>query len=185
VIVDFPESFAELQSELVDTGEYRPGTTWGADGLALELPGAIAPQAIDGLRGVVPGTPDADRTTHAFHRRYRAAKPKDVTEQPYDARNFDAVVLCYLAAVAAGSSDGERIANRLRAVSAPPGDPYTWEQLDEAIQALERGEEIDYQGASGGIDLNSDGDATAGVYYVYEYRVRELRVVDEVSVTPP
>lgn len=185
VILDFPESFRELAGELVETGEYRPGATWAGDGLALGLPEAIDPGAVDGLRGVVPGVPDADRPTQAFHRRYRATEPRDVIEQPYDARNFDAVVLCYLAAVAAGSSDGDRIANRLRAVSAPPGDPYTWEELPEAVEALERGEQIDYQGASGGIDLDDAGDATAGAYYVYEYRDRELRIVDEVSVTAP
>lgn len=185
VILDFPESFAELVDELIGTGQHRPGATWSGDGLALALPQAIDPDAVDGLRGVVPGTPDADRPTQAFHRRYRAAKPNDVVEQPYDARNFDAVILCYLAAVAVGSTEGERIAKQVRSVSAPPGDPYTWEQLPDAIEALERGEEIDYQGASGGIDLDRDGDATAGAYYMYEYCDGAVRIIDEISITPP
>ena len=38
-------------------------------------------------------------------------------------------------------------------MSSPPGAKYGWQQLPEAIKALEAGEEIDYQGASGAIDI--------------------------------
>ena len=99
-----------------------------------------------------------------------AADPKDVDRQTFDAQNFDAVVLCYLAAVAAGSTDGTDMAATVRDISAPPGDPFTWEELPDAIKALQNGDDIDYQGASGAIDMDENGDATAGVYDIYEYK---------------
>ena len=43
----------------------------------------------------------------------------------FDAQNFDAVILCYLAAVAAGSTEGADMAEIVQSVSAPGGDPYT------------------------------------------------------------
>ena len=44
------------------------------------------------------------------------------------------------------------------------------EQLSDAIDALENGDDIDYQGASGPIDMDENGDATAGVYDIYEFK---------------
>ena len=55
-------------------------------------------------------------------------------------------------------------------MSAPPGRKFTWLQLDQAIKALEAGQDIDYEGASGPINMNDDGDPTAGVYDVYEFK---------------
>ena len=50
------------------------------------------------------------------------------------------------------------MAKELADLSAPGGDKYTWEQLPDAITALEDGNDIDYEGASGPINLNEDGD---------------------------
>ena len=51
---------------------------------------------------------------------------------------------------------------------APGGDEYSWEELPDAIEALQDGDDIDYTGASGPIDMNIDGDATAGVFDLEE-----------------
>lgn len=183
VIIDFPETFAKVGPALVRTGNYDPSTTWGTDGLASSsLPKDVGTDATEGFRGTAPGTPDKDETTQAFDEAYVAAEPKDVDRQTFDAQNFDAVMLCYLAAVAAGSTDGEDMAGFVQDISAPPGDPYTWEELPEAIEALQNGDDIDYQGASGAIDMDENGDATAGVYDIYEYKGDALDIVDEVPV---
>src|SRR5581483_2443846 len=81
-----------------------------------------------------------------------------------------AVILCYLTAVAAGSTDGKAMADQIQAVSGPPGTKYTWEQLPQAVKALENGDDIDYEGASGPININDAGDATAGVYDLYQFK---------------
>lgn len=183
VIIDFPETFAKVGPALVRTGDYDPAITWGTDGLASSsLPKDVGEDATEGMRGTAPGTPDEDASTVAFDELYTSSEPKDVERQTFDAQNFDAVILCYLAAVAAGSTNGEAMAPEVTAVSAPPGDAYTWEQLPDAIEALQNGDDIDYQGASGALDLDEAGDATAGVYDVYEYKNGALEIVDEVPV---
>ena len=96
------------------------------------------------------------------------------------------MVLCYLAAVAAGVDGGcGHGGERSRTISAPPGKAYTWEQLPDAIEALQNGDDIDYQGASGPIDMDENGDATAGVYDIYEFKNGAPETVDEIEVTPP
>lgn len=179
LIVDFPESFSLLAEHLEATDAYDPAITWSTDGLAVgDLPAA----AIDGLRGTVPGTPDADESTEAFFELYEEAAPADVESQTFDAHVFDAVVLCFLAAYAAGDDEGQGVAEQLERVSAPPGEPFTWRELPEAMRALAAGQQIDYQGASGGIDLDSNGDPTAGTYDIYRYEGEELKIVDEVPL---
>jgi len=100
----------------------------------------------------------------AFDAAFGKATKGKVDRQSFDAQAFDAYILCYLGAVAAGSSNGGKIADRLREVSGPPGEKFTWMQLPEAVKALERGRDIDYEGASGPIDLNAQGDPTSGTY---------------------
>ena len=97
----------------------------------------------------------------AFDELFADSDPKHVGRGPYDAQNFDAVILCYLAAVAAGSTDGAEMSETLGDVSSPPGDDFTWEQLPDAVGKLEDGDDIDYVGASGAIDLDKAGDPTA------------------------
>ena len=78
-------------------------------------------------------------------------------------------MLCVLAAVAAGSSDSTAIQEQVQAVSGPPGDQYDYTQLADAIEALQAGDDIDYQGVSGPGDLDDNGDPTLGFYETYEY----------------
>ncbi len=75
------------------------------------------------------------------------------------------------------------MAEQLSAVSSPPGDEYSWEQLPDAIKALQNGDDIDYVGASGGVDINDAGDATAGVYDVYEFKGGDIAITGEVPIS--
>ena len=72
-----------------------------------------------------------------------------------------------------------------RTISGPGGTEYTWEELPEAIEALQNGEDIDYTGASGAIDMDEAGDATAGVYDIYEFTDGAPEPIDEVEVATP
>jgi ABC-type branched-subunit amino acid transport system substrate-binding protein len=184
VIVDFPETYQKVGPALVRAGGWDPTKTFITDGLASSgLPKAAGREATEGMRGTAPGSPDAGAASEAFDKLYTGAPgPK---RQTFDAQNFDAVVLCYLSAVAAGSTDGKDMAAELQDVSGPGGKKYTFEQLPDAIKALQNGDDINYEGASGPIDLNEDGDPTAGVYDVYRYKDGKIDVYDELPVEPP
>ena len=59
---------------------------------------------------------------------------------------------------------------QLQDVTGPPGTSTRWEQLPDAIKALQNGDDIDYVGASGDINLDDNGDPTVGVYDVFEFK---------------
>lgn len=186
VIIDFPETFVKVAPALQRTGNWDPTKGWFTDGLASSsLTEDISPEIVSGMRGTAPGAPDKGEASTAFDQLYTSTDPKDVDRQTFDAQQFDATILCYLAAVAAGSTDGKDMADHLTDVSAPPGVPYTWEQLPEAIKALQDGQDIDYQGASGAIDMDDAGDATAGVYDIYTFKGADLEVIGEQPVVNP
>jgi ABC-type branched-subunit amino acid transport system substrate-binding protein len=185
LLIDDLEGFSGLAPALAATDSWNPGTAWGSDQLVSPaLPDLLGPGSIDGMRVVAPGAPSGEEASAAFARDFKAAGDR-VKQAPFAAQEFDATVLCYLAAVAAGSTDGQRMADHLIDITAPGGDEFSWQQLPAAIKALEDGKDIDYTGASGPIDMDVHGDPTAGVFDVYRYGSAGLKVIGEVSAAKP
>ncbi|HEY5977168.1 MAG TPA: ABC transporter substrate-binding protein [Solirubrobacterales bacterium] len=181
VIIDFPETFAKLGPALVRTGKWKAEDTFITDGLnSTELVEEIGGEATEGMLGTAPGT-FSGNAPKAFDTLYEGAPgPK---RNLFDSTSFDDVILCYLAAVAAGSTDGTEMAEAVVDVTGPPGKKVTFEQLPEAIDALENGEDIDYEGASGPVDWDENGDLSRYIYDVSEFKGGKLVKVDTVEVS--
>lgn len=183
VIIDFPETYSKVGPALVRTGKFDPKKAFTTDGLySLSLGEDAGAAAVDGLRGTTPGAPEDSRAATGFGELFRASSPTNVPLEAFSAQVFDNVVLCYLAAVAAGSNDGTAMGAKVRDVSAAPGEKFSWQQLPEAIRALEAGRDIDYEGASGEIEMNDAGDATAGVYDVFQFEGGAPKSISQVPV---
>jgi ABC-type branched-subunit amino acid transport system substrate-binding protein len=168
VIIDFPDTYARMGAALARTGEFDASGLFTADGLAAdEIPEGVPEKAIVGAKGTRPGTPETGEVVERFDQLFEeAGGPARGT---FDAQNFDAVMLCFLAATAAGSSDGPDIQAALGDVSAPPGDKYTYLELADAIRALQDGQDIDFDGVTGPIDFDENGDPTTATYEVWTY----------------
>jgi ABC-type branched-subunit amino acid transport system substrate-binding protein len=168
VIIDFPDTYARMGAALVRTNRFDAGTLFTADGLAAdEVPEGVPDDAIVGAKGTRPGTPEEGEVVEQFDRLFeQAGGPARGT---FDAQNFDAAMLCFLAATAAGSSDGRDIQGALQDVSGPPGDKFTYLQLADAIRALQQGQDIDFEGVTGPIDFDENGDPTTATYEVWTY----------------
>jgi ABC-type branched-subunit amino acid transport system substrate-binding protein len=179
VVIDFPETFAKVGPALVRTGRWDPGKTFATDGLRdSSLPQDVGRQATAGMRGTAPVPPEGAQAAQAFGTIFDQRAKAGVERQTFDAHAFDAVILAFLAAAAANSSDPADMLEEMQAVSGPPGDPYTFEQLGTALTALANGEEIDYQGASGPIDWDANGDPTAATYELWRFesgKIESLR----------
>ncbi len=180
VIIDFPETFAKLGPALVRTGNWEADKTFITDGLSsTELVEEVGGEATEGMLGTAPGTFSGD-APKAFDALYK--KAPGPARNLFDATTFDDVILCYLAAVAAGSSDGEAIAESIVDVTGPGGTKVTFEQLPEAVEALENGEDIDYEGASGPVDWDENGDLSRYIYDISEFKGGKLVKLDTVEV---
>jgi ABC-type branched-subunit amino acid transport system substrate-binding protein len=181
LIIDFPETWGKMGPALVRAGGWDPARTFTADGLRdSSLPGDVGAQATEEMRGTAPtseGAPAGD----AFDRVFKERAKQGVNRQTFDAQAFDAVILTFLAALRAGSAEPEAIRDNLQAVSGPEGTKVTFEQLDEAIRAILDGDEIDYEGASGPIDFDENGDPGAALYEVWQFADGKIETADTIS----
>ena len=89
--------------------------------------------------------------------------PKKLTDYTYGAQSYDAVMLIALAAEAAGDDDGLALSKEIINVSREGTVCTTYA---ECLALVQDGEDIDYDGISGPVDLNdtgSVGKATIGI----------------------
>jgi neutral amino acid transport system substrate-binding protein len=82
----------------------------------------------------------------------------------YAAHSWDATALLVLAAQAAKSNTGEGIKSKILEVANAPGEEVS--DVCKALELLKEGKDINYQGASGNVDLDANGDIQ-GVYDVW------------------
>jgi neutral amino acid transport system substrate-binding protein len=86
-----------------------------------------------------------------------------------------------LAAELADENTGTAIKDNLRAVANSPGTEVS--DPCEAMELIRNGEEINYQGASGDIQFDENGD-TVGSYDVWTVQEEgTLEVIDQVTPT--
>lgn len=182
VIIDFEDPYGKVGAALVRTGDFDATKMFTADGLAFDkIPNTIPGDALDGASGTRPATPEGTDTAQAFEQLYADSNLKPKARNTFDAQNFDAVSLCVLAAVAAGSTDGADIQAQVQDVASAPGDQYDYTQMSDAITALQNGDDIDFQGVSGSLDLDDNGDPTVATYEVWKYDNGSLAVEQQVE----
>lgn len=135
---------------------------YGADGLrSNELAGLVDPTepgVLEGLQGTAPGGDVSDQ----FIGRFREASGLEDTT--YAAHAYDCTILLALAAVAAGSDAGTDVAAHMVAVSRGGTKCLSFR---ECKGLLEGGGDIDYDGASGSVDLTDAGEPELGIYEVW------------------
>ena len=134
------------------------------------------PAVFEGIRGTAPSVapPDGEPT---FLDRLEAFAPG--TPTIFSAHFYDCVNVIALASLEAGSTDPTVFVDNMLTVT---NDGTECIGYGECAALVEAGEDINYQGASGIVDLNDVGEPTAGTYDVYEYDA-EGNAVTETQVT--
>lgn len=181
VIEDFPETYAKVGAALLRTGKFDANKLYTTSGFPAQIPTGTPPAALNGAWVVQPGQPSSGKVFTTYNRLYATFHASPKAQQPFNAYNFDATMLCILAAASAHSSNGVDIAKKVIPMSGPPGKPYTFLQLKAAFKALKAHKDIDYQGVSGSIDLNHLGDPGGGIVDVNRYVNGNLTLLRQVN----
>jgi neutral amino acid transport system substrate-binding protein len=177
----YPETGAPLLKTASELGLLKGVQVFLTDGVQTEdFPKAIGKTSDDklilaGALGTVPGADG--KSLEEFSKRF-----KEKTGQPIGAfvpHSYDAAALVSIAAEAAKSPAGEAIKSKIRDVANPPGKEVT--DVCEALKLVKAGTDIDYQGASGNVDLDEYGDVK-GSYDVWTVEPDgKIKVIDKVS----
>ncbi|NDH65204.1 MAG: branched-chain amino acid ABC transporter substrate-binding protein [Microbacteriaceae bacterium] len=121
---------------------------------------------LEGAKGTLPG----GKLDEAFKKRaadlYMTNHGEELTEFAYLAESYDAVILLALAAEQAGNDTGLAISENLQSVSAG-GDPVT--NYADGLAAIKAGKDVNYDGFSGPIEFDENGDPTGASIGIYQY----------------
>ncbi len=116
---------------------------------------------LDGVRATYPGAELKDD----FKQRLLSVNPK-LKDFTYGPESFDATTVVALAATAAKNDSGKAIAQKMQEVTVE-GEKCTTFKDCKAL--LDKGTDIDYDGVSGPIDLNSTGSPSAATIGIFQY----------------
>ena len=131
------------------------------DGNTADLSEDMDPGAMEGAQGTIPGTFAKDEFKASL-----AEIDDALTSYAYAGESYDAVNLVALAAEAAGSTNGEDIAGEMQSVSRDGEKCY---DFAGCVTLLREGADIDYDGISGPISFDENGDPTEAYVGIYEY----------------
>jgi ABC-type branched-subunit amino acid transport system substrate-binding protein len=166
----FIRDFKKTQKFKNDPNFFFIGTdgvyTQGFLNLSLEDPGdPTSPSAAEGVFGTNPDTQPGTTEYNAFKTIYASYFPiKPTDDAPaFAANTFDAAILVAFAIQKAGTTlDRIAIRDALKEVSRPGGRPITPAEISQGLLELREGGDIDYKGASGNVNLQDNGNVTAG-----------------------
>ncbi|WP_306233068.1 ABC transporter substrate-binding protein [Agrococcus beijingensis] len=157
-IIAFAET-AQIVPELVTQGFPASGMYFVDGNLSNDY--NFPEGTLDGAKGTLPGNP-ADGS---FQDRL-LEQDDSLQDFSYGPESYDAVILAALAAAQGGSADSATIRDNLQAVSAE-GTECT--DVAECLQLIADGEDIDYNGPSGPITFDENGDPTEAFIGIYQY----------------
>ena len=181
VVISFETAALTMVRQAIDHGLYND-LVFG-DG--AKRPSLV--RSLGGARlGDMFGTGPASAPESAASAAWEAAWVAEYGAFPvlaYVKEAYDATIALALAAEAAGRLDGAAIRDRLRAVGSSPGTVVNAgpRGVADALRILADGGEVDYEGASGSMDWDGNGDLRRGNIGIWRFtadeRIEEVRAV--------
>lgn len=121
------------------------------------------------LTGAVASSPGPDLAALTDFTKRLSKKDPTITDFTYAPETYDAVVLLALAALAAQDTAGPQIAGKLREVSGGTGDGTKATDFATAAGIILNGGVANYDGLSGPITFDENGDPAGAITGFYTY----------------
>lgn len=163
IVIAYPETGSIILREAYTQGILDVDRWFLSEGLQSDELADLVGQddegkyVIEGIRGTQPKSVGGD-TYDAFVAAYEAEYGEPPTG-PFEAHTFDAALLILFAIEQAGVYDGAAIRDHIASVASPEGEAVS--EVARALELIRAGKEINYEGASGSVDMDEVGDVTA------------------------
>lgn len=128
-----------------------------ADLVVPEVVDAVGASQMAGIFGESASSDTSIPAYEAFASEWKASYGED--PGLFTANAYDAMILVALAMVKAGATDGASINAAIRDVAGPGGQVVT--SYADGLAALQAGNDINYEGASGPVDFDDSGTVTS------------------------
>ena len=181
VVIAFEAAALTMVREAIDDGLYDR-FVFGDGAKRASLVRTIGGTRLGNMYGTGPATAPESVSSAAWEAAY-VDEHGTLPVLAYVKEAYDATVVLALAAQAAGRLDGAAIRDRLRAVGGGPGTVVTAgpRGVADALRILAKGGEVDYEGASGSMDWDENGDLRRGHIGIWRFTEDE-RVEDVIAV---
>ncbi len=174
LLIAYPENGVKILRQAIEFGLANKFLL--PDGMkAPEVIRDVGAKYLNGTYGTAPA-PAASDLTKKFKEKYKE-NFGEYPPKPYIDTNYDAAILIALAVQKAGRSDGPSIRDAIRDVANPPGEKVSIMDMKKALDLLKEGKDIDYEGVSGSVNFDENGDVTGGSYGIW--KIEDGKIVDE------
>lgn len=149
---------------------YNGGNVYLVDGNTIDYSKESFASYLNGAKGTIPGAASPKSFTDRLVKEYaKLNNGKVLADFTYGAESYDAVVLAALAAQASGKATGAGIKSQLTNVSLAGAGKVNVTSFAAGLKALKAGKKINYNGFSGPIEFDKNGDPTGAFIGIYRY----------------
>ncbi len=174
MIVGYPDSGEQIFRDFY--ADFDDGTTiMVPDGLqSNDLPGDVD-NPMENVLGTAPSAvgPGNDAFTELYEDEY------GTDPGVFNAQAYDATAIHILAQLSADDLSGSAVSDQIREIANPNGEVVDPENLAEGLEMAANGTEIEYQGASGEVVFDEDGDLEAVTYDIFEFDMDGYDVIEQ------
>jgi len=180
VFITYADEVTVFINEAFDQGYNEEVDYYGAEStIADEILANTEPGSQDGFKGITESAPEGQGNYENYVDRFQEEYGQDPTV--WSAYAYDAFVVSALAIEAADEFTGEALSAVVRDITRPEGEEvFTFEAGKAILGDGGNPSDIDYQGVSGPIDLDENGDPP-GFYQIYSVEDHEYVFGDYIT----
>ncbi len=127
---------------------------------------------LNGAKGTLPGKALSSGFKAKLSSVYKAKTGKTLTEFSYGAETYDAVLLAAIAAQSAKDASGPGIKKEITNVSLTGAGKTKVSTFKAALAALKAGKKVNYDGVSGPVEFDKNGDPTGAFIGIYRFNAK-------------
>lgn len=181
MFVAYPQSFTTMARQAFEMGLKDRVQYVGAEStLADDIRESVPARALDGMIGTTPSAPTETEEWQSFVSRFEDAHGERPTV--WSAYSYDATTLAALAIKAADSFESQALRDAVYPLSRPEGTEVS--SFADAVEELDAGNDINYQGISGSLNLDDNGDVP-GTYQWWEFTDGDYEIQGFLDVERP
>ncbi len=175
LFITYQEEFATQVNDMFSAG--YEAQLYGADSNRGDTVINNTPEgSMDGMKLVEPSAPADQENYQAFAEQFEAEFDEEPTV--WSAFTYDCVVTAALSILAADEFTGSALGEVVRDVTRPEGEEvFTYEEAHDILADGGTADDIDYQGVSGPIDFDENGDPL-GALQIFEVQDHEYVPTD-------
>jgi branched-chain amino acid transport system substrate-binding protein len=167
VIVSYNESKKVIPA--LQAKGFSGGNVYLVDGNAVDYSAESYASYLNGAKASIPGKALDAAFKARLAASYKKYTGKTLTDYTYGESLYDAVIIGALAAQSAKNATGVGIKSQITEISKAGAGKVTVTSFADGLKALKAGKKINYDGKTGAIEFDANGDPTGAYIGIYRY----------------